>query len=81
MNETTEAIEKVKRVKLLCEDCWMNQGGFAGAAMTDWTCEICKGQHIAGSTATPAICKGCALAFGLCEDCGKKDHIYKKENS
>lgn len=74
-----EAVEKVRRLRLLCEDCYLNQGGMAGQAMTDWTCDKCKGQHIAGSTATPKICKGCALTHGLCEDCGVKKHIYQEK--
>lgn len=74
-----EAIEKVKKTQLLCENCYLNQGGFGGQAITDWICDICKGQHKAGSTATPSICKDCALRTGLCEDCGINKHIYQEK--
>jgi hypothetical protein len=73
-----EAVAQVKKTRLLCEDCFLNQGGMAGQAITQWDCAICNGQHVAGSTATPRVCKGCAITHGLCEDCGVKKHIYQE---
>lgn len=77
MSDLAEAIEQVKRAKLLCGDCYLLQGGMAGQALTNWDCQKCAGHHISGSTATNSLCKGCAIATGLCEDCGVEKHIYQ----
>lgn len=73
----TEAIEILRNTKLLCKDCWFHQGGFAGQMITEWICDRCGGKHRHHNTATPKICKDCAIKLNLCEYCGDKDHIFK----
>lgn len=77
MSELAEAIEQVKRAKLLCKDCYLLQGGMAGQAITEWYCQQCGGKHMSGSTATNSLCRWCSMVSGLCEDCGVKKHIYQ----
>jgi hypothetical protein len=64
--------DKKARLKLgLCRTCYyINTGMFAGAAMTDAECGICKSIMHFGSTSVDAICKSCSEDNGICKKCG-----------
>lgn len=72
----TEALKKPKLELLkdwrfrpiLCEDC-STRGILGGAAMTNWTCHVCKVSQMHGSTATPNICTACAIRLFKCQRC------------
>ena len=55
---------------IVCEDC-TTRGWLGGAAITSWTCPVCKVGQSSGSTATPAICNPCAIRLFQCQRCRK----------
>lgn len=82
MEEIIAAVDRVKKLELLCETCFSRLGSrWGGAAMTSWNCKKCNGGHVAGSTNHNSVCNGCALTYGLCENCGHNQHMYQKEGT
>ena len=55
---------------IVCEDC-KTRGWLGGAAITSWTCPVCRVGQTSGSTATPAICSPCAIRLFQCQRCRK----------
>ena len=62
---------KERREKGVCPVCFYREGGrVGGARCTSAQCGFCDETLHSGSTAIDVLCQSCAVASGICRQCG-----------
>ncbi len=60
-----------RKAEQLCATCfYLRKGSIAGQAITVQPCGLCAAPQTYSSTATDALCMGCAIGHCLCKKCG-----------
>ena len=66
-----DARAEQRRSEQRCAYCEYLRRGLAGQAFTKWSCRLCQEpQPLHHNTAVPCLCRGCAVAYALCSECG-----------
>jgi hypothetical protein len=69
-DKMTSDAEKENRLKSFkCRYDFYQRGGIAGAAMTEYNCELCNSNQIWNNTNSPRVCEKCAEEFQICVRC------------
>ncbi len=68
----TDSSKKDRIAGRKCACCYYTIGysRIAGAAFTEWNCEICGKLSIYSNTAIPKCCDECSDNYDLCVECG-----------
>lgn len=60
----------LRRDSQLCHSCFYIRSRMGGSTVTHRECGVCQEVQTYGSTATDAMCMGCAKHNSLCKQCG-----------